>query len=103
MSPAAVIQKSQDQHLQSLARAFAALLITTQRLSCKEKELQQQVKYAHEEVCGIFKKNFFLFFFFFPLFEGGSSFIVSNDEIFFLISSRSGAALAAVTDKACIT
>ncbi|BDD60502.1 hypothetical protein MPDQ_002665 [Monascus purpureus] len=49
MSPAAVIQKSQDQHLQSLARAFAALLITTQRLSCKEKELQQQVKYAHEE------------------------------------------------------
>lgn len=64
MSPAAVTQKSQDQHLQSLARAFAALLITTQQLSCKEKELQQQVKYAHEEVCGISKKNFFLFFFF---------------------------------------
>jgi hypothetical protein len=51
MSPARILEPTeQDQHLQTLARALDALLLTVQQLSLKEQGLQQRVKYAHDEV-----------------------------------------------------
>ncbi|KAH8431183.1 uncharacterized protein LDX57_008842 [Aspergillus melleus] len=50
MSPAPVAADMQTDHsLQTLARAFEALLLTAQQLSCKEKSLQQRLKYANNE------------------------------------------------------
>lgn len=51
MSPAPIAaEMQQDQRLETLARAFEALLLTTQQLSCREKSLQQRLKYASDEV-----------------------------------------------------
>ncbi|GFN13937.1 hypothetical protein AtubIFM55763_009965 [Aspergillus tubingensis] len=50
MSPAPIAaEMQQDQRLETLARAFEALLLTTQQLSCREKSLQQRLKYASDE------------------------------------------------------
>ncbi|PYH91284.1 hypothetical protein BO71DRAFT_401510, partial [Aspergillus ellipticus CBS 707.79] len=50
MSPAPIAaEMQQDRQLETLARAFEALLLTTQQLSCKEKSLQQRLKYASDE------------------------------------------------------
>ncbi|KAL3465127.1 hypothetical protein BJX64DRAFT_68624 [Aspergillus heterothallicus] len=50
MSPAPLAADSQpDQQLKILARAFEALLLTTQRLTQKEQLLQQRLEYAHDE------------------------------------------------------
>ncbi|OJJ48081.1 hypothetical protein ASPZODRAFT_129998 [Penicilliopsis zonata CBS 506.65] len=50
MSPALVVdQPEPHQQLKSLARAFEALLVTVQELNCKEKALQEQLEYAHDE------------------------------------------------------
>ncbi|KAL4994421.1 hypothetical protein BDV10DRAFT_176876 [Aspergillus recurvatus] len=50
MSPAPLAADSQpDRQLRILARAFEALLLTTQQLSSKEKLLQQRLEYAHDE------------------------------------------------------
>lgn len=51
MTPALGAAEMQPDHsLQTLARAFEALLLTTQQLSCKEKTLQLRLKYANNEV-----------------------------------------------------
>ena len=51
MSPApAATEKQQDLQLQTLAKSFEALLLTAHELNCKEKTLQQRLKYAHDEV-----------------------------------------------------
>ena len=51
MSPAPIAaEMQQDQRLETLARAFEALLMTTQQLNCKEKSLQQRLEYASDEV-----------------------------------------------------
>ncbi|KAL4945964.1 hypothetical protein BDV06DRAFT_218856 [Aspergillus oleicola] len=50
MSPAPLAADPQpDRQLKTLARAFEALLLTTQQLSSKEKLLQQRLEYAHDE------------------------------------------------------
>lgn len=50
MSPAPIAASmQQDPQLQTLARAFEALLLITQQLICKEKCLQQRLEYAHDE------------------------------------------------------
>ncbi|OOF91035.1 hypothetical protein ASPCADRAFT_178148 [Aspergillus carbonarius ITEM 5010] len=50
MSPAPIAaEMQQDQRLETLARAFEALLMTTQQLNCKEKSLQQRLEYASDE------------------------------------------------------
>lgn len=55
MSPAPLAADSQpDQQSKTLARAFEALLLTTQQLSSKEKLLQQRLEYAHDEVISLF-------------------------------------------------
>ncbi|RAL08670.1 uncharacterized protein BO97DRAFT_408198 [Aspergillus homomorphus CBS 101889] len=57
MSPALIESKSQlDLQLQTLARAFEALLLTTQQLSCKERTLQQRLKHASEEYIKLAEK-----------------------------------------------
>lgn len=59
MSPAPVMMNTpQSLQVQTLAKSFEALLLTAHQLSCKEKALQQRLKYAHNEV------NIFFFFFF---------------------------------------
>jgi len=51
MSPTPVITETQQNlQLQTLARAFEALLLTAHQLSDKERSLQQRLKYAHEQV-----------------------------------------------------
>lgn len=50
MSPAVVTETQQNLQLQTLANSFEALLLTAHQLSCKEKSLQQRLKYAHDEV-----------------------------------------------------
>lgn len=51
MSPAPVATETQqDLQLQTLAKSFEALLLTAHKLNCKEKTLQQRLKYAHDEV-----------------------------------------------------
>ena len=51
MSPAPVATETQqDLQLQTLAKSFEALLLTAHELNCKEKTLQQRLKYAHDEV-----------------------------------------------------
>lgn len=63
MSPAPVIMNTpQSLQVQTLAKSFEALLLTAHQLSCKEKALQQRLKYAHNEV------NIFFFFSFTALF-----------------------------------
>lgn len=91
MSPAPIEPQPQlDLQLQALARAFEALLLTTQQLSCKEKTLQQRLKYASVEV------------------NSPTALSTSALHPFCLkgreksISSRSGVASAAVTDISCI-
>lgn len=50
MSPAPVVADTQqDLQLQTLARAFEALLLTTQELGSKERRLQQRLEYANTE------------------------------------------------------
>ncbi|RAL04363.1 uncharacterized protein BO80DRAFT_347493 [Aspergillus ibericus CBS 121593] len=50
MSPAPIAAEAQqDQRLETLARAFEALLMTAQQLNCKEKSLQQRLEYASDE------------------------------------------------------
>ncbi|CBF82587.1 hypothetical protein AN9082.2 [Aspergillus nidulans FGSC A4] len=50
MSPAPHAADSQpDRQLKILARAFEALLLTTQQLSFKQKLFQQRLEYAHDE------------------------------------------------------
>ncbi|KAL4897416.1 hypothetical protein BDV59DRAFT_44436 [Aspergillus ambiguus] len=50
MSPAPVVADTQqDLRLQTLARAFEALLLTTQELGCQERRLQQRLEYANNE------------------------------------------------------
>ncbi|KAL4901814.1 hypothetical protein BDW74DRAFT_181530 [Aspergillus multicolor] len=50
MSPAFLAADSQpDRQLKILARAFEALLLTTQQLSSKEKLFQHRLEYAHDE------------------------------------------------------
>ncbi|KAL4792716.1 hypothetical protein BDV19DRAFT_368007 [Aspergillus venezuelensis] len=50
MSPAPLAADPQpDRQLKTLARAFEALLLTTQQLSSKKKLLQQRLEYAHDE------------------------------------------------------
>ncbi|KAE8377427.1 hypothetical protein BDV26DRAFT_263495 [Aspergillus bertholletiae] len=50
MSPAPVAASlQQDPRLQTLAKAFEALLLTTQQFMCKEKILQQRVEHAYDE------------------------------------------------------
>ncbi|KAL4784501.1 hypothetical protein BJX76DRAFT_347742 [Aspergillus varians] len=51
MSPAlaGTADSQPDRQLKILARAFEALLLTTQQLSSKEKLLQQRLEYAHDE------------------------------------------------------
>ncbi|KAL5045124.1 hypothetical protein BDW71DRAFT_198544 [Aspergillus fruticulosus] len=49
MSPALASNSQPDRQLKVLARAFEALLLTTQQLSSKEKLLQQRLEYAHNE------------------------------------------------------
>lgn len=85
MSPAPVMMDTpQTLQLQTLAKSFEALLLTAHQLSCKEKALQQRLKYAHDEV-NISFSFLFSFSFFCP-----PSPAVSNDEK--KISSRSGVA-----------
>lgn len=51
MSPAPVSTETlQDLQVQTLAKSFEALLLTAHELNCKEKTLQQRLKYAHDEV-----------------------------------------------------
>lgn len=50
MSPAPVMMDTPQMQLQTLAKSFEALLLTAHQLSCKEKSLQQRLKYAHDEV-----------------------------------------------------
>jgi hypothetical protein len=51
MSPAPLAADLQpDRQLKILARAFEALLLTTQRLTQKEHLLHQRLEYAHDEV-----------------------------------------------------
>lgn len=51
MSPAPVAaSQQQDSQLQTLAKAFEALLLTTQQYICKERILQQRLEYAYDEV-----------------------------------------------------
>ncbi|PWY77133.1 hypothetical protein BO70DRAFT_372433 [Aspergillus heteromorphus CBS 117.55] len=45
-----------DHQLETLARAFEALLLTTQQLSCREKSLQQRLKYASDEYLKLAEK-----------------------------------------------
>ncbi|KAE8417040.1 hypothetical protein BDV36DRAFT_187341 [Aspergillus pseudocaelatus] len=50
MSPAPVAASGQqDPQLQTLAKAFEALLLTTQQFICKERSLQQKLEYAYDE------------------------------------------------------
>ncbi|EAW10886.1 uncharacterized protein ACLA_065180 [Aspergillus clavatus NRRL 1] len=50
MSPAPVVNETQpDLQLRTLARALEALLLSIQQLGCKERLLQQRLKYAHDE------------------------------------------------------
>ncbi|KAF9883106.1 hypothetical protein FE257_004085 [Aspergillus nanangensis] len=50
MSPAPVVMETpQDLQLQTLGRAFEALLLTTQQLGYKERRLQQRLEYANSE------------------------------------------------------
>ncbi|PIG80296.1 hypothetical protein AARAC_009889 [Aspergillus arachidicola] len=50
MSPAPVpASQQQDPQLQTLAKAFEALLLTTQQFICKERILQQRLEYAYDE------------------------------------------------------
>ncbi|EAW20972.1 uncharacterized protein NFIA_115080 [Aspergillus fischeri NRRL 181] len=50
MSPASAVNElQQDLQLQTLARSFEALLLTIQRLGCKERDLHRRLKYAHDE------------------------------------------------------
>ncbi|KAL2009307.1 hypothetical protein VTN00DRAFT_7501 [Thermoascus crustaceus] len=49
MFPARVDETEQERQLQALAKGFDALLLTAQRLSSKEQELQRRLKYAHDE------------------------------------------------------
>ncbi|GAB1196126.1 hypothetical protein APSETT444_005392 [Aspergillus pseudonomiae] len=50
MSPAPVAASlQQDPQLQTLAKAFEALLLTTQQFICKENILQQKLEYAYDE------------------------------------------------------
>ena len=81
MSPAPVMM---DTPLQTLAKSFEALLLTAHQLSCKEKALQQRLKYAHDEVN--ISRSFLLktFAFYLP------PLLSPNDEK--KISSRSGVA-----------
>ena len=41
-----------DQQILALARGFDALLVTAQRLTRQEQELQARLKFAHNEVRG---------------------------------------------------
>jgi hypothetical protein len=51
MSPTPLAADLQpDRQLKILARAFEALLLTTQRLAQKEQLLHQRLQYAHDEV-----------------------------------------------------
>ena len=51
MSPAPVAADTQqDLQLQTLARAFEALLLTIQQLGCRDQLLQQRLEYASDEV-----------------------------------------------------
>ena len=51
MSPAPVMMNTpQSLQVQTLAKSFEALLLTAHQLSCKEKALQQRLKYAQNEV-----------------------------------------------------
>ena len=51
MSPAPIAASGQqDPQLQTLAKAFEALLLTTQQFICKERILQQKLEYAYDEV-----------------------------------------------------
>lgn len=92
MSPAPIAaEMQQDQRLETLARAFEALLLTTQQLSCKEKSLQQRLKYASDEVN---IPSSYL-----PSSQPPPCCLKGREKP---ISSRSGVASAAVTDKSCI-
>lgn len=51
MSPAPVIPETQQNlQLQTLAKAFEALLLTVHHMNDKERSLQQRLKYAHQQV-----------------------------------------------------
>lgn len=52
MSPAgeAETPSQQEQQLQTLARAFDALLLTAHQLCLRERDLRRRVEYAHDEV-----------------------------------------------------
>lgn len=51
MSPAPVVTETQQNlQLQTLAKAFEALLLTVHQLNNKERNLQQRLKYSHDEV-----------------------------------------------------
>ena len=49
------------EQLHTLTRAFAALLLTTQRVTCKEQELKRRLKYAHDEVRYIYHISLFIY------------------------------------------
>ncbi|RJE19709.1 hypothetical protein PHISCL_07944 [Aspergillus sclerotialis] len=50
MAPAPIVLEApQDPRIQSLSKAFEGLLLTVHQLSCREKDLQQWLKYANDE------------------------------------------------------
>ncbi|KAL4917075.1 hypothetical protein BDW62DRAFT_184515 [Aspergillus aurantiobrunneus] len=58
MSPDSLAAESQpDRQLKILARAFEALLLTTQQLSSQEKLLQKRLEYAHDEYLKLAKRT----------------------------------------------
>lgn len=62
MSPAVEAETpgQQEQQLQTLARAFDALLLTAHQLCLRERELRRRVEYAHDEVGLTFSFSFHL-------------------------------------------
>ena len=53
MSPAKLEAESaaQDQQVVALARGFNALIEITQKLTCQERQLQNKLRFAYDEVC----------------------------------------------------
>ena len=45
-----VLEAPQDPRIESLSKAFEGLLLTVHQLSCREKDSQQRLKYANDEV-----------------------------------------------------
>ncbi|KKK19844.1 hypothetical protein ARAM_004944 [Aspergillus rambellii] len=87
MSPAPLAADVQPgRQLKILARAFEALLLTTQQLSTKEKLLETRLKYAADEVLLLFRTI------------ASHPHDVPSDEKN-VISSRSGVAFAAMTES----